>query len=198
MTTAYFDGASRGNPGESAAGACIIDDDGQVAWQCSRALGIGTNNEAEYKALIMLLEEIAARGLKKVTVHGDSRLVISQVKGLWKVREERLRPLAERARELARTTGAVLQWVPRERNAAADALSNRAFSSPGQGPSSFPRGDLERVSSTIFIAHGTADYAVDVKHRSCSCPGFRNRGDCKHLRAALSLVEEEDGDCSSC
>ena len=196
MTEAYFDGASRGNPGESAAGACIIDD-GKVIWECSRSLGIGTNNEAEYKALIMLLEEIAARGLKKVAVYGDSRLVISQVTGRWKVREERLRPLAERSRELARATGAVLQWVPREKNAAADALSNRAFSSPGQGLAAFPPEKLARVSPTVFIAHGTADYAVDVKHRSCSCPGFRHRGDCKHLQAALSLLEKEGGHCSS-
>jgi len=197
MTKAYFDGASRGNPGESAAGACIVGDDGKVIWECSRALGIGTNNEAEYKALIMLLEEIAARGLKKAVVYGDSRLVISQVTGRWKVREERLRPLAERSRELVSATGAVLLWVPREKNAAADALSNRAFSSPGRDSIAFPLKKLERLSPTIFIAHGTADYAVDVKHRSCSCPGFRNRGDCKHLQAALSLVKKEGGHCSS-
>ena len=78
MTTAYFDGASRGNPGESAAGACIVSEDGKVIWEFSRALGIGTNNEAEYKALIMLLEEIASRGLKKITVRGDSRLVVDR------------------------------------------------------------------------------------------------------------------------
>ncbi len=198
MTTAYFDGASRGNPGESAAGACIVSEDGKVIWEFSRALGIGTNNEAEYKALIMLLEEIASRGLKKITVRGDSRLVVSQVTGKWKVREERLRPLAERAKDLVRATGAALEWVPREKNSMADALSNKAFLSPAQGMASFPPENLERVCDTIFIAHGSADYAVDVRHRSCSCPSFRNRGDCKHLQAALSLMKKGDGNCSSC
>ncbi len=197
MTTAYFDGASRGNPGESAAGACIVGDDGRSVWECARPLGIVTNNEAEYKALIMLLEEIASRGLKNVTVRGDSRLVISQVTGKWKVREERLRPLAERAAELAKAAGARLEWVPRERNAMADALSNRAFGGATEATAVFPLEKLERVSGTIFIAHGSEDYAVDVMHRSCSCPSFRNRGNCKHLEAAISVAGKGDKPCSS-
>ncbi len=197
MTTAYFDGASRGNPGESSAGACIVGDDGKIIWECARPLGIGTNNEAEYKALIMLLEEIASRGLKNVTVRGDSRLVISQVTGKWKVREERLRPLAERAAELAKAAGARLEWVPRERNAMADALSNRAFGGATEAAAVFPLEKLERVSGTIFIAHGREDYAVDVMHRSCSCPSFRNRGNCKHLEAAISAAGKDDKPCSS-
>lgn len=198
MTIAYFDGASRGNPGESGAGACIIDDDGTTAWEECRALGRGTNNEAEYHALIMLLEEISRRGLKNVTVRGDSRLVVSQVKEEWKVREERLRILADRARSLVRESGAVLEWVPREQNTLADVLSNRALDGEKSAKTApFSEEKLEAVSEGIFIAHGSSDYAVDVPHSSCSCPSFRMRGRCKHLDAALSLVEKEKKSCSS-
>ncbi|GAB6280867.1 MAG: hypothetical protein STSR0007_09810 [Thermovirga sp.] len=198
MTVAYFDGASRGNPGESAAGACIIDDDGTTAWEDCRALGRGTNNEAEYHALIMLLEEISKRGLKNVTVRGDSRLVVSQVKGEWKVREERLRILADRARSLVRISGATLEWVPREQNILADALSNKALDKgKNTKVAPFPKERLEPVSGGIFVAHGSSDYAVDVPHLSCSCPSFRSRGKCKHLDAAVSLMETEKKNCSS-
>lgn len=198
MTVAYFDGASRGNPGESAAGACIISDDGTTVWEDCRALGRGTNNEAEYHALIMLLEEISKRGMKNVTVRGDSRLVVSQVTGEWKVKEERLRVLADRAGSLVRESGAILEWVPREQNALADALSNRALDGEKSTKTApFPEDRLELVSGGILIAHGSSDYAVDVPHLSCSCPSFRMRGKCKHLDAAVSLIEKEKKSCSS-
>ncbi|MDR3321094.1 MAG: reverse transcriptase-like protein, partial [Synergistaceae bacterium] len=58
----YFDGASRGNPGEAGAGACLVDD-GAVVWECAEYLGVKTNNEAEYTALLRLLAEVRARGL---------------------------------------------------------------------------------------------------------------------------------------
>ncbi len=198
MTIAYFDGACRGNPGESGAGACIINDDGTTAWEECRALGKGTNNEAEYHALIMLLEEISRRGMKNVTVCGDSRLVVSQVTGEWKVKEDRLRILADRACSLVRENGAILEWVPREQNALADALSNRALDGEKSAKASpFPEERLEPVYGGIFIAHGSSDYAVDVPHLSCSCPSFRMRGKCKHLDAAVSLMEKEKKSCSS-
>jgi ribonuclease HI len=198
MVVAFFDGASRGNPGESSAGACIIGDDGMTLWEECRVLGMGTNNEAEYQALVILLEEIKRRDLRGITVRGDSRLVISQVKGDWKVREERLKGFADRARSLVGETGAVLEWIPRELNTRADALSNRALDGE-KGPiaSSFPEERLERVSGSIFIAHGNSDYAVDVLHSSCSCPSFRARGRCKHLDAASKVTEREKKNCSS-
>ncbi len=199
MTVAYFDGASRGNPGECGAGACIINDDGTTAWESSRALGKGTNNEAEYHALIMLLEEISRRGLRGVDVRGDSRLVVLQVRGEWKVREDRLRPLAGQARSLLRESGSNIDWIPREQNAIADALSNRALdgNKPVKSQNPFPVERLEHVSGGIYIAHGNSDYALDIPHSSCSCPSFRSRGKCKHLEAALSIAEKGESSCSS-
>ncbi|HOX00450.1 MAG TPA: reverse transcriptase-like protein, partial [Deltaproteobacteria bacterium] len=93
----YFDGASRGNPGEAGAGALLEDERGQVVWETAMPLGVRTNNEAEYLALILLLEEAARRGLGDLEVYGDSRLVVLQVSRSWKINEPRLRELATRA-----------------------------------------------------------------------------------------------------
>lgn len=129
----YFDGASRGNPGPSGAGAWIEGPDGNCLWEAACPLGVRTNNEAEYEALLLLLEEVARRGLKELLVLGDSRLVICQMQGVWKIREERLRELADRARRLVRGRFVRYEWIPRERNARADRLSNRALDESGGG-----------------------------------------------------------------
>jgi ribonuclease HI len=187
----YFDGASRGNPGEAGAGALILDEEGKLVWEGALYLGLRTNNEAEYEGLIFLLEEAARRGLGSLAVHGDSRLVICQMKGEWKIREPRLRALALRARKEAAAMSVTYTWVPRERNSGADALSNRAIDEKnGQAkPASaaFPSHKLERVGKGLYVAHGSEDYVVDVPHGICSCPAFQHRGKCKHLEAAKEL-----------
>ena len=186
---ACFDGASRGNPGEAGAGAVIYDEEGKAVWEFSRALGKKTNNEAEYSALIFLLEEIKARNLKYVQISGDSKLVVNQVNGLWKVNKPHLKELFLKAKELKKQTESELQWVSRDLNAHADALSNRAFEKKDEYGhlAVFDSSDLEKITDQIYIAHGTEDYAVDLLHRNCSCPFFQRKKDCKHLRAALSL-----------
>ena len=188
----HFDGASRGNPGEAGAGAVLFDGRGTPVWECARPLGKKTNNEAEYLALLLLLEELERRGVP-ADIRGDSRLVVNQVTGRWKINEPRLRELADRAMELLRSTKSSLSWVPREENSAADRLSNIALDGPKEGecgasPRERPAFDpdrLERVHDTILIAHGTEDYAVDLLHRACTCPAFQRSRQCKHLDAAL-------------
>lgn len=118
----FFDGASRGNPGPSAAGAVIKD-----VWQGYKRLPDGTNNEAEYRALIFLMEEVKKRGIEEITIHGDSQLVINQASMRWQVHEPRLRELAEEVWRLERGVKIVYLWIPRERNALADSLSGKAF-----------------------------------------------------------------------
>jgi len=196
----HFDGASRGNPGEAGAGALLVDASGTPVWTCARPLGRKTNNEAEYAALVLLLEEILARGLAGVSVRGDSQLVVNQVTGRWKVKEPRLQELAERAKELLKATRSSLSWVPREENKDADALSNEALDGPvkpspkalpgkgGDDPAAFPPERLERIAGFIYIAHGSEDYAVDVLHKACTCPSFQHRKRCKHLDAAERLA----------
>lgn len=123
----YFDGASRGNPGEAGAGACIVGADGAVVWEHAAYLGKKTNNEAEYTALLRLLEEARKRNITAISIRGDSKLVVCQVNREWKINKPHLRVLAEQAWALLNGLNATLSWVPREQNKLADALSNRAI-----------------------------------------------------------------------
>jgi ribonuclease HI len=122
----YFDGASRGNPGKSGAGACLTDGE-NVIWECAEYLGVKTNNEAEYSALIRLLEEARARKLTEIEIRGDSKLVVCQLKREWKINLPHLRELASKAWELMDGMSVKLIWVPRKENCLADALSNKAI-----------------------------------------------------------------------
>lgn len=125
------DGGARGNPGPAGIGAVVLDPSSSppaVLATVSEAIGVTTNNVAEYRALIAGLEEAARLGARAVTVKADSKLVIEQLAGRWKVRQAHLRPLHQRARELLdRFDDVVLQHVPRADNADADALANAAM-----------------------------------------------------------------------
>lgn len=123
----YFDGASRGNPGIAGAGALLVDDDGTVVWETARFLGKKTNNEAEYMALILLLNAARERNVTKLKIYGDSKLVISQVSKQWKINLPHLRALAQEAWELMEGMQVILGWIPREQNKRADELSNQGI-----------------------------------------------------------------------
>lgn len=127
----YFDGASRGNPGVAGAGSVIVDASGAELASRAEHLGRRTNNEAEYKGLINLLELARGIGAKRLTVRGDSKLVVSQMKGEWRIKEPRLAKLASEARSAAQGIDVVYEWVPRERNKRADELSNIAIDEAG-------------------------------------------------------------------
>jgi len=120
----YFDGGSRGNPGPSYGSHALFRDSQRLLIRYQE-FGRHTNNEAEYLALIRALEDTLAvlqrMGLdparEALEVRGDSQLVLSQVRGDWKVREPRLGPLRDRARELLGRFGHYrLVQVPREEN----------------------------------------------------------------------------------
>ncbi len=130
----YFDGGARGNPGPAAIGAVVLDPSSTPPTRLaavSERIGETTNNVAEYRALIAGLEAAAATPARAVKVRGDSKLVIEQVAGRWKVKQEHLRPLQARARELLQGYDVVdLAHVRRELNADADALVNAALDLP--------------------------------------------------------------------
>jgi ribonuclease HI len=125
----YFDGASRGNPGRAGAGIWISRGNKEIIWENSIMLGVKTNNEAEYSALIYLLNEFHARAIKKAEIRGDSKLVIEQMSGRWKVKEPRLIELWKKAKLLTLDTLYTFEWIPREQNSYADKLSNMAIDS---------------------------------------------------------------------
>lgn len=124
----YVDGASRGNPGRAGAGAVIKDSQGNVIKRMKKGLGITTNNMAEYRALIMGLEEAKRLGLDRVKVFADSELVVKQIKGEYRVKNETLRPLYSEALDLAEGfEGFNISYITRDKNAEADRLANRAI-----------------------------------------------------------------------
>lgn len=127
------DGGARGNPGPAGAGAVVKDADGKVIGEVAEFLGHATNNVAEYTALVsafaLLLGELGG-GAKdaRVAVEMDSKLVIEQMKGAWKVKHPNMKPLQARAAEFARQFHSVsFTHIPREKNGHADRLANEAM-----------------------------------------------------------------------
>lgn len=124
----FTDGAARGNPGAAGLGVVIEDDQGLRLRGLTRYIGIATNNQAEYRALIEGLEALRDWKPERVEIYLDSRLVVEQVKGNFKVKNADLRPLHRRAQELLRSLPvAKIEHVEREKNRGADALANRAI-----------------------------------------------------------------------
>ena len=132
MITAYFDGGSRGNPGLAGYGVYIVDDDGTVLAELSGALGIATNNVAEYHGLIAALQWAADHDVTALHIKGDSLLLVEQMRGNYKVKNEGLKPLHLQARMLVMQIGNVkFDHVPREDNKDADRLSNVGMDANG-------------------------------------------------------------------
>lgn len=122
----YFDGRCEPNPGGIATYGFVIRDGGALVAAEGGPVDGRTNNVAEYTGLIRGLERAAALGLRDFEVRGDSKLVIFQVRGAWRVRDKKLGPLFLRARELGDAMGATYRWVPREENREADAMTEKA------------------------------------------------------------------------
>ncbi len=125
--TIYTDGASRNNPGEAGAGVFILRDNEPIE-KIARYLGTTTNNIAEYTAAIIGLEHAVKLGASSVKLNADSELLVKQLNGQYKVKNEGLKPLHARAKELIARIGSVeVQYIPREKNKDADALANKAI-----------------------------------------------------------------------
>ena len=129
------DGASRGNPGPAAAGVIIEAIDGTLIARGGHYLGVMTNNQAEYRALITGLRAIAAYQPSSVEVYLDSDLLVHQLNGRYQVRDAALRPLFDEARRLAQALPQVrFSHVPRALNRLADAEANKALDAMRQHP----------------------------------------------------------------
>lgn len=133
-STMYCDGACSGNPGDSGIGVVIelSDEDAEglnkkKSHTISEYIGIATNNIAEYSALIGGLAKARSLGITRIRVFLDSELVVKQLNGLYKVKNEKLKPLWEKAVELLRHfPDYKVSHVPREMNAEADSLARKA------------------------------------------------------------------------
>jgi probable phosphoglycerate mutase len=122
------DGGARGNPGPAGIGVVLRAGNGDPIATVARGIGVATNNVAEYAALIEGLELALAHGVDDIVVRLDSELVVNQVNGAWKIKDEKLRPLAVRARALLdRFARSEVSHVRRADNAEADGLANEGM-----------------------------------------------------------------------
>lgn len=124
----YTDGASRGNPGPAAIGVVVQDESGSTVATISQCLGATTNNQAEYRAIIAGLEKALALGATHAELRSDSELVVHQLSGKYRVKNEALKPLFQKVEVLrARLSGLSVSYIPREKNRQADDLANQAL-----------------------------------------------------------------------
>jgi ribonuclease HI len=125
---ANIDGGSRGNPGPAGAGISIREETGRAILEAGYFLGRMTNNMAEYTALLRALDACKARGAQEVQIYCDSELLVKQINGEYRVKNETLKDYFDQAMKMLRTIGAwKIQHVRREGNARADELANLAM-----------------------------------------------------------------------
>ncbi|KAL5701473.1 hypothetical protein ACHQM5_026803 [Ranunculus cassubicifolius] len=125
--TLAFDGASKGNPGKSGAGAVLKADDGSLVCRLREGLGVVSNNVAEYRAILLGLKHALKKGFSQIRVQGDSKLVYMQVQGLWKCKSENMVILCKEVKELVdKFILFEISHVLRDSNSEADVEANLA------------------------------------------------------------------------
>lgn len=135
------DGGSRGNPGPAGYGAVVIDPvTGETLAEAAEYIGVATNNVAEYKGLIAglkaakaLVPDASAEGALQVRVRMDSKLVVEQMSGRWKIKHPDMKPLAAAAARILPASAVTYEWIPREKNKHADRLANEAMDAGKRG-----------------------------------------------------------------
>lgn len=204
MLIAYTDGLCEPyNPGGTACYGWVVRRDGQklaegYAKVCS---GPGaSNNVAEYSGIIAVLEWLLEHGYQgeKVKICSDSQLCIYQLRGIYQVRSPRIRPLYKKVKELERWFKFLqFQWVPREQNREADALSRKAYeeTTGRAGRALALVGGVRMLAENQYAVasqSGAGEYLVDMSVPSCTCPDYvkhRKGHKCKHILAVEFALE---------
>jgi probable phosphoglycerate mutase len=158
------DGGARGNPGPAGYGAVVYRaGDPEILAERSGGLGMTTNNVAEYTGLIEGLTAARDLGARNVLVRMDSRLVIEQMSGRWQIKHPGLRPLAAQAAALVHEFDEVrFEWIPRERNTRADALTNAAMDASGAATGSWER--TTEPTRLILLRHGATEHTSSGRY----------------------------------
>lgn len=180
------DGGSRGNPGPAGYGAVVLSEDGSaVLAESKQAIGHATNNVAEYRGLIAGLAEAAQLGATQVDVLMDSKLVVEQMSGRWRVKHPDLAPLHQQARALSERFEQVrYRWIPRSDNSHADRLANEAMdAAAGEQPAvdkhTNPAGWTgARGAPTRFLLlrHGQTELSVQRRYSGRGNPALTELG----------------------
>ncbi|AFU00165.1 bifunctional RNase H/acid phosphatase [Nocardia brasiliensis] len=214
------DGGSRGNPGPAGYGAVVYAADHvRVLAERREFIGVATNNVAEYRGLIAGLEASAELGAQVVAVRMDSKLVVEQMSGRWKVKHAAMIPLADRARRLVAGFDRVsFTWIPRNENAHADRLANEAMddgtlidevrtaraaeqSSAPTAPASTAvaaqpapgwTGAAGRPTRLLLLRHGQTELSVQRRYSGRGNPPLTELGREQAARAAKMLAAKGD------
>jgi probable phosphoglycerate mutase len=197
------DGGSRGNPGPAAFGSVVKDaDTGAVLVERAESIGTATNNVAEYRGVIAGLEEAHRIDPQaRIEVRLDSKLVVEQMSGRWKIKHADMRELALRARDLHDMSLVSWTWVPRAQNAHADRLLNEVLDGDDAAPSSSTSrrplmrpGSLGSPTALFLLRHGETPLTVERRFsgRGGADVGLTDRGRRQAERAA-SVLEERIG-----
>jgi len=120
----YIDGASKGNPGAASVGVVICDDKKNIIKKFGKPIGEATNNIAEYTALLYGLQEAVILNAKHCNIYSDSELLVKQINGSYKVKDQNIRLLWGLAQHLIETLKVNIKYIPREENALADTLAS--------------------------------------------------------------------------
>lgn len=209
------DGGSRGNPGIAGSGACVIDaDTGEVILEISKFIGVATNNVAEYLALVAGLEGAYSLNAEaRILVRMDSKLVIEQMAGRWKIKHPDMQQLGAQVQKMVAGKPIRWQWIPREENSRADALANKAMDEQGDAvvatselgprasvvefnqtlPSSVraPGGVTEPLTTIVLVRHGRTHLTESkrISGRGGENPGLSDLGREDAHKVAKALAE---------
>jgi ribonuclease H / adenosylcobalamin/alpha-ribazole phosphatase len=202
------DGGSRGNPGPAGYGSVVwTADRGAVLAESKQAIGRATNNVAEYRGLIAGLEEAAKIGATEVEVSMDSKLVVEQMSGRWKVKHPDIAPLHQQATALSdRFDRITYTWIPRAKNSHADRLANEAMDAAAEleapaeaaketQPATSPAGWIgARGAPTRFLLlrHGQTELSVERRYSGRGNPALTEVGR-RQAEAAAQFLAQTGG-----
>ncbi len=196
------DGACYPNPGNMAIGI-VIYKDGELFKKISEAIGYGTNNIAEYKALIRGLEEVKEINPERIDIYCDSQLLVKQLNKKYKVKNGGIIPLFNRVEEIIRTIPGKVYfiWNRRDNNVMADGLAKRALIEEEISKREKSAKDLKVEQKDDYFLVGSSKsgkyYKVDINIPHCECVDFLRRArklklECKHIMAVRTFLQEKE------
>lgn len=191
------DGGSRGNPGPAGFGSVVWSDDhSAILAEIKEAIGSATNNAAEYRGLIAGLTEAARLGATDVDVRLDSKLVVEQMSGRWKVKHPDIARLHREATELASGFERIsFSWIPREKNSHADRLANEAMDAAAAQASSSPAGWTGAQGAPtrlLLLRHGQTELSVQRRYSGRGDPALTDYGR-RQAEAAAEYLARRGG-----
>jgi len=195
-----IDGACYPNPGNMAIGI-VIYKDGELLSKISEAIGYGTNNIAEYRALIRGLEEIKKLGAEKIDIYCDSQLLVKQLNKKYKVKNTGIIPLYNQVEEIVRSIPGKVNfiWNKRDDNTQADSLAKRALTEEEIAKRERAAQELkvEQKGGYFLVSSSKPGkyYKVDINIPLCECVDFLSRArklnlECKHIMAVRSFLHQ--------